>query len=111
MGRTYSLGHTVRYISKGNYTNDLVDLIDFDEDLNGNNGHEYISEEAIKKGYDSDLEFKGHEAIGKFGESRKAIEYLIDETIGSQSYYHDVQYDIIEQETMYIVSIAYMSGS
>jgi hypothetical protein len=34
----------------------FIETLDFDEDINGNNGDEFTSEEALKRGFESTLE-------------------------------------------------------
>jgi len=39
----------------------FIEMLDFDEDINGNNGDEYTSEEALKRGFESTLEMILHD--------------------------------------------------
>jgi hypothetical protein len=113
MGRSYSLGHKVGFISKNSFREDLIRLIDFDEDLNGNNGKEYTRDEAIEKGYNSTVEFLVDEGIEKFGENQNAIDHLIDGALEQDDYYHSYQHTVIHnnKDNIYYVFISFMSGS
>jgi hypothetical protein len=113
MSKTYSLGHRVLQVSKNNFKQDLLELIDFDEDLIGTNGEDYTREEALEKGFDSTVAWLTNEAIEQFGETQVAIEHLIDRALGEDDYYHSYEHTINynSNDGIFTVFISFMSGS
>lgn len=109
MGRP-SLGHSVSEITKLSFRSGLKGLCSFDEDLNGNNGEEYTKKEALEAGYSSTVEYEAVKAYKKHGVSEQAIFSVIEGTIGSDGYYHEYEYQVIDVGHSFIVSIAYTCG-
>jgi hypothetical protein len=111
MSRSYNLGHAFTTLTKENFREDVVFNFEFDEDMNGNNGIEYLPEEVVEGGYESTIPWAIDIAIELYGVSEKTIEHFLKLTIGSDSYYDKYDYGIIENDKDFIVSVAWLSGN
>lgn len=110
MGMHLSLGHNFTHVSKELFRKHLINnVINFDEDINGNNGLEYTREEAKENGFKSTIEHLVHDAVEKYGETDSAIEYVIDGALGEDDYYEEYEYAVEDVGDRFIVSIAYTS--
>ena len=99
----------VKKVSMSNIHEDMEDLTD--SDFNGENGIEYVSEEAMNLGFDSNLDFAiSRAAIAHHGDLKKIISEVLEECYGDSSYYRKMTYHILElDESTMIVSVAYNS--
>ena len=91
----------------------LLDISCCDEDWNGNNGLEFVDEEAQEKGYESNQEYYADyvledEELEDKAHIERIFETYLDYWLGNDSYY-------VGYETMYnwigktlVVSVAYM---
>ena len=107
MGAQYSLGHRFGEVTVENFRLELANIIDIDFDMNGTNGLEYTSDEALEKGYTSDLEYYLETAVSLHGKTKKAIVHALQLAFSDDDYV-DYQYVILEKEDGFIVSVAYM---
>lgn len=112
MSRGYYLGHVFTMISKNNFREDVIESFNssFNEDMNGNNGTDYLPEKVVADGYESTTDWAIDKAIRKYGITRNTLDSFLSLSIGSSSYYDEYQYEIVETKTEFIVSVAWMCG-
>ena len=74
---------------------DFSDTLYQDEDLNGNNGLDYVTEQAKENGFDNDLEYWNTILPNQKVETLEQLEenwnFLMQKLENSSSYYEDVQ--------------------
>lgn len=109
MSKSYYLGHGLVEMEKDNFENELYLLLDFNEDLNGSNGIEHTRAEAIQNGFKTTLDYIVNEAM-KYGATKKAIEYGIDEALSKDNYYDNYEFSILENDEKFIVAVSYIFG-
>lgn len=83
----------------------LRNLADVDNDFNGNNGEDYLWDEAHDKGFTSNLDYSLNDAFKK----RKDISILISFLglwLDEDSYYSDYDYEVLYDENGNIKTIA-----
>lgn len=101
-----SLHHVLGKVSKDDFKNDLIALIDFDEDINGNNGIEYTRDEAVEKGYESTIEWAVTESVNELGMTEEAIKSAVDEAVGNDGHYENIEVVVYEYSDHFVVSVA-----
>lgn len=84
----------------------LFNAIQCDNDFNGENGEEYLWEEAI--GFESNAEYCWAEAEKELT-PREVIEYFVDLWMGADSYYKDYSVEILQHEEILFVSLAFIT--
>jgi hypothetical protein len=109
MGRDLRLGHILVEIEKDNFVEDLINLFDFDEDINGNNGEEFTRTEALENGFNSTAEWVVTNSIEAHGQTKIAISGAIDSIFEEEDYYPEYKYGIVELKDRFWVSLAYTS--
>ena len=99
-------------VKKGDlYGDDLYELLrDLDTDLVGDNGLEFVSDEAKDKGFESELDYYIHLAESKSGNREHVIEDVLTRASNYwKNYYQDTEFSICEIQEGYMVSIAVCS--
>ena len=98
MARNESQNITLKQIVKKGEPFKNFDMNDYgfnDEDLNGNNGLDYVSEQAKDNGFDNDWEYWNSILPNQKIETLKQLEenwnFLMQKLEYSSSYYEDVQ--------------------
>lgn len=111
MSRDLSMHHNYEVIAnnKKEAAEYLMDLADYDCDFNGENGLEYLWEEA--EGFESNAEYclavvTNIEDITP----KEMIEKFIAMWMDKDSYYYEYDLGIIEEDDKLFVSLAYVSG-
>ncbi len=105
---TISLHHYADVVNnnKESVSDLLMDMADFDLDFNGDNGEEYLREEA--EGYESNAEYCLH--VAKNENSLSAmIEKFIHMWMGQDGYYYDYSIEVIEADNKLFVSLVYLT--
>lgn len=112
MSRGYYLGHVFTTISKDNFRGDVIESFNssFNEDMNGNNGIDYLPEKVVADGYESTTDWAIDKAIKEYGIAKYTLDLFLSLSIGSSRYYDEYQYKIVETEKEFIVSVAWMCG-
>ena len=82
----------------------LLKIFDFDEDMNGNNGEEYLWAISRDNGYTSNNEYLADIAISKEPIPEEAIERFAKEFYASNShYYTDYELEMLrENDTLFV---------
>lgn len=82
-----------------------------DDDFNGNNGEEYLSEQAKKKKFDSDKDYAYWQAARKSAKlsGEKKVKKFINTIVSAMKksggdFYEKIEYDLTRVGTTYIVS-------
>ena len=98
MSTNESQSITLKQIVKKGEPFKHFDLLDYgfnDEDLNGNNGLDYVSEQAKENGFDNDLEYWNSILPNQEVETLEQLEenwnFLMQKLEYSSSYYEDVE--------------------
>ena len=96
MSRNESHTITERQIVKKGEPFEHFDLSDInDEDLNGNNALEYVSQDAQDNGFDNDLEYWDsilpNQEIETIEQLEENWDFLMEKLEYSSSYYYDVE--------------------
>lgn len=85
----------------------LSTAIQCDNDFNGENGEEYLWEDAI--GFNSNAEFCWAEAEKK-STPREMIETFVALWMGADSYYEEYSVEILQHEEILFVSLAFVTA-
>lgn len=81
-----------------------------DEDFNGNNGEEYISEKALEGGFTSNQEYTLSELRKSNLTGEDLITTFFNEWLGKDYYYSNINIDSFEQDGKTIVTVTYTFG-
>ena len=106
MSQTLSLEHYYEVMpnNKRQVARFLMDLADCDSDFNGDNGDEYLWEEA--EGFESNAEYCLSIAQNEI-RPREMVEKFISLWMGKDSYYYDYDLGVLVQDDKLFVSLAY----
>ena len=95
MARNESQSLTLKQVIKKGELFEHFDLSELDDDLNGNNGLDYVTEQAKENGFDNDLEYWDSILPNQKVETLMQLEenwnFLMQKLENSCSYYEDVQ--------------------
>ena len=80
-----------------------------DDDFNGNNGEDFICQEALEAGCQSDAEYYFKQNLAKGLTLIEAIEDVLTAQFESDSYYDDYRVEVVEHEDFYIIATTYLS--
>ena len=108
MSQTLSMEHYYEVMpnNKKQVASYLMDLADCDSDFNGDNGDEYLWEEA--EGFESNAEYCLSIAKNE-ARPREMIEKFISLWMGKDSYYYDYDLGVLVQDDKLFVSLAYVT--
>lgn len=81
-----------------------------DDDFNGENGIDYVSDEAKEAGYESDQEFVIDQLEKTDLEGFALIEAFCESWFSSSSYYSNYDFEGVEHAGATIVTIAFITG-
>lgn len=86
-------------------------LYDVDNDFNGTNGEEFVSDDAINAGYKSDLEYVRDLIISNNnGGQRKTVEFVVQnflsELFADTEWYEFWNYEILEHPTFGTIGVS-----
>lgn len=113
MGKGYvSLSQKVEILEKRRFKDfkeGLSLLLNINDDINGNNGIEFVSKEAVANGYKSTLAYIVDVAVKNHGTTAKAIECAINMTFLNDPDYADFKFVIIPEDDRFVVILAYVS--
>lgn len=94
--------------TKDGVAESLANLIHIDDDFNGNNGAEYLWEEAELGGFESNAEYCLWMA-GKEETPKEMIEKFISLWMGRDYYYQDYNLGILVEDDKLFLSLAYIT--
>lgn len=102
----YTLNHCYEVVpyDKNEVESCLLSLADCDCDFNGENGPEYLWEEA--EGFESNAKYC-ISVIKNEANISKMIEKFISMWMGRDSYYHEYDLGVLVQNHMVFISLAY----
>ena len=80
-----------------------------DDDFNGNNGEEYISDEALESGYKSDAECYFNQKLKAGFSLINALEETLTFQYRNDSYYDDYEVEVLEHTDCYFIATTYVS--
>ena len=82
-----------------------------DNDFNGENGEEYLVDQAKAKGFASNLEYYISE-LDQYKDDEQAIKFFMDKWLGSDYYYDEYCCNIIKGSDgkIKVLSLAFTSG-
>lgn len=88
---------------------DLKELFSFDEDFNGNNGLEYVSEQALNLGFESDRDYFVEEAMKNYWTVSSRVSFILKEFMRMNGSYYteDVEFLEVEEGTVVTLSMRY----
>ena len=79
----------------------LTSLGDLDADYSGENGEDYLSEEALEAGFESDAAYDAHRLVAALDEAsfgaatvKEAAERYCADWLGQDGYYHEYCVDV-----------------
>lgn len=85
----------------------LLELFDFDEDMNGNNGEEYLWDEARKSGYESNNEYLADKAVSETDTAEAAVDLFAKEFFdGNIFYYSNIELEKIRDNDSLYIAVA-----
>lgn len=103
-GMALSLG-TFNKNSVEEFEKALVNISCNDADFNGENGEEYLWEEAQEKGFESNQEYLIDKV--KTLNYQDAAALFLSCWLGADDYYIDYEYEIVENGDMVSIAVAY----
>ena len=102
---------TVLKFTEKTMSKELKSNMPDDEDFNGNNGEEYLSEQAKRKGFESDKDFAYDKAerMTKKLKGEKKVRKFIDIIIGAMEnsggdFYENLEYELEKVGNTYVVA-------
>lgn len=109
MSKNFQLGHYCDIIpnTKKEMARSLIILSDYDCDFNGENGREYLWEEA--EGFESNQEYCLSIAEKELT-PRIMAEKFISMWMGKDQYYYDYNLEILIEDDKLFMSLAYVVG-
>jgi len=92
--------------------NALNDIASGDEDFNGNNGENYLWEEAKKQDFKSNMEYVGNTIKDSATQEEIICEYL-NNWLGRDSYYENYNWEIVEypNKDSILIIVAYTTNN
>ena len=93
-------------VKKKDFKAELINLLDFDCDISGENGDEYLWQEAKDRGFSTNAEYIVDDAINTYGETDDAIEHALRKVF-DDSFYTVWDIHLEERIHFYIVMIGY----
>ena len=101
-------------IKKANLISIFNQLASHDEDFNGNNGEEYLWEEAEEQGYECNADFLINKVLKDvsddedldYGKVRNLIDTFLFEWTGHDDYYGGVDFDFYDKNNVLFVAVA-----
>lgn len=100
-------------MDKYNFERKLFKLLEgIDQDFVGENGEEYLLDEAKEKGFNSNLEYSISKAKEKYCDIKEVISSVIYDAInGWDNYYEYSEYSVVEIHGEYVVTIAVIDNN
>lgn len=97
------------FIDKDSFKEGLYALVNFDNDVNGENGEEFTWKVALDNGYKTTIDYLVNESINKKGISQKTIEYILNTFFTKENHYEEYVFEVHDNNTEYIVTMAYIT--
>lgn len=88
----------------------LFNLFNIDEDHNGNNGEEYLTEDAKEKGYKCNLDYWIDDVLLNVRGIYYIVGQIVQEFLDNDSYYLDMSFEIQEHQDITFVAISWIEG-
>lgn len=105
-------------VTKKDISDIFYKLATHDDDFNGNNGDEYLWEEAENNGFETNCDYLVHtllkdipeDKILEYGEVRKLLDKFFDGWTYNDSYYDGLDFDFEDENNILFVAVAVMYG-